>query len=745
MLSAGWVAASAAGDAVRLASPALGLAVDGVDGRLIEFVDRASQHNFAGSAREQGGLWAIELERVGTLTPTNARSFSATPLGNGLTGLRLVWSGFGLARAPGLRVEVTIQLEPGASSSRWHLSLPGLGGNVPLRIRFPRLWNVPEQADEHLAVPEWMGKQAANPRTLLRGAEGPRRFEWAYPGLLSMQCVALSAASGPGLYLACDDATGQLKQFAAFGGGDTGLNFEIVHQPARPGPPGSDDRLPYSVIVGAFKGDWFDAAARYRAWATNQTWAAESRLRRARVPAWVTNTALWVWNRGGSPGVIEPALVLQEALRTPVSVFWHWWHGCAYDAGFPEYLPPREGEAAFRKALARAHEHGVHALVYMNQRLWGMTTASWTNRNAARFAVKTSAGQITPEVYNTFTKTPCASMCLGTAFWRDTYASLATEAFRGLDVDGIYMDQACTSLACYDGTHGHPMGGGTYWMEGFKALAADIRQRCELRGGPALAGEGCGENWLPYLDLMLSLQVSRERYAAPDGWEPIPFFHAVYHGYAVFFGNYASLTRPPYDELWPAQFAPREPLKLLDRKFSRQFYLEQARGFVWGQQPTLANFRPDHLQSRAEELDYVRRLARIHRLARAYLLDGTMLPPPRVTAPVIEQAMSRLSIYAGQQGSVREFRKAVPQVWVAAWRSPDGKAAVAVASLSDQALTPVIELGVTACGLPARGTVRAIRDEGPRRVGTFQATGGVVVLRPKLAPRDAAVFELAHE
>ena len=27
-----------------------------------------------------------------------------------------------------------------------------------------------------------------------------------------------------------------------------------------------------------------------------------------------------------------------------------------------------------------------------------------------------------------------------------------------------------------------------------------------------LAGEGCGEGWLPYLDLMLSLQVSRERY-----------------------------------------------------------------------------------------------------------------------------------------------------------------------------------------------------------------------------------------
>ena len=36
---------------------------------------------------------------------------------------------------------------------------------------------------------------------------------------------------------------------------------------------------------------------------------------------------------------------------------------------------------------------------------------------------------------------------------------------------------------------------------------------------------------------MLALQVSHERYAGPDGWDTIPFFSAVYHGYGVFYGN----------------------------------------------------------------------------------------------------------------------------------------------------------------------------------------------------------------
>ena len=87
--------------------------------------------------------------------------------------------------------------------------------------------------------------------------------------------------------------------------------------------------------------------------------------------------------------------------------------------------------------------------------------------------------QITPEVYNTFMNVPCASMCMGTAFWRTKYAGSATEAVCDLGIDGIYMDQACSSLACYDATRGHPVGGGAWWMQGFQTLAADIREHCE--------------------------------------------------------------------------------------------------------------------------------------------------------------------------------------------------------------------------------------------------------------------------
>src|SRR5688500_19033681 len=114
---------------------------------------------------------------------------------------------------------------------------------------------------------------------------------------------------------------------------------------------------------------------------------------------------------------------------------------------------------------------------------------------------------------------------------------------------------------------------------------------------------------------------------------------------------------PPYDDLWPAEFAPKEPLRLLDPKFSLQFRVEQARAFVWGQQPMIANFRPSHLHERPEEIAYVLRLARLRHATLEYLVHGEFLRPPTIDAPSVDAEFSRLSIYAGQKGALTSFKQ----------------------------------------------------------------------------------------
>jgi uncharacterized protein DUF6259 len=723
----------------------LRIGIDPHDGKLVELVDLGTRQGQVEGDPASGGLWELELlleNRPAMLTPAESKSFQYE-LVEAEQGLRMTWSGFELAGAEQCKVEASVRLQAGEPMSRWRIAVHKPPELALHKIHFPRLFGLSQQENERLAVPVWLGQLATDPRRLLNAPDGRiRRLAWNYPGNLAVQCLAYYGGSGSGFYAACNDTEARRKTFAFRGGQGNRVHFETIHYPENQALDQRSYALPYDTLLGTFQGDWITAAERYRTWATRQHWAQESRLRQGLVPDWILRTGAWIWNRGRSEQVLVPALDFQERLGLPVRVFWHWWHGCAYDIGFPEYLPPREGTESFQRAVASAHDRDVRSMVYMNQRAWGMSARSWGEEGAERFAVKSQDGTVQPEIYNVFTKQALASMCLATPFWRDKYAGLAEQAFRDLGVDAIYMDQACSHRACYDPNHGHPMGGGNSWMEGFRTLSNDIRNRCNADRRIVLAGEGCGEAWLPYLDLMLTLQVSRERYSSPtDSWQVIPFFQAVYHPYAVTYGSYSSLTMPPYDELWPAQFAPKEPLALLDRKFSRQFYLEQARALVWGQQPTLANFQSNHLRQRPEEVEYVMRLAHVRDNARKYLLHGEFLRPPELHLPEVTSDFSRLSIYAGQQQRLVAYQKRHPLALACGWRAPDGDVAIALASIADEPLSLSLTLDPEYYQLAARATLYRIDATGRHLIGPF--ISDAPTLNVELSARDACMLEIS--
>ncbi len=747
LLAPTWLSTSAAAqqatDPIALENRALRIALDSRDGRIVELRDKATNQQFV-TAGDSLGLWVIHVRRgaeSGMLTPANANSFRWSRFG--ASGLQLVWENFSAAGASALRVVATAQLQGATPVSEWRITLEGITGLAVDSVRFPRVTGIPSLgANEELAVPTWMGLRTREPRRLLAGPESKgRRLEWFSPGALSLQMLALYRSGGPGLYAAAYDSLDYRKSFALWGDAQGRAGYEMVHLPEN---PGSIDRyeMAYPAIVGTFSGDWLTAAERYREWGTRQRWARESRLVTGRVPPRVEKTGLWIWNRGRSPNVLEPAAALQAELGLPVSVFWHWWHKGAYDTSFPDYLPPREGAAEFKAAVQTAKDRGLHAIVYMNQRLWCLDTPSWTAEHGERAAVRKSDGSIRTEVYNIFNPLPCATMDVTTQQWRDKYAGIAAEVVRDYGLNGIYMDQAVLSLVCYAPGHGHPIGGGNYWLPGFRTLAEDIRRR-NGDTPTTLAGEGGGENWLANLDLFLTLQVSAERYTEPtSGWEVIPFFQSVYHAYGITYGSYSSLAYPPYDDLWPVESRPATALQPLDRKYRFQFYLEQARSFVWGMQPTIANFLPWQLTERRQEMDYALSLAKLRDRFPEYLLRGTFLRAPELNAPELDVTISRVSIYAGRdRGRVTEYVKKAPAAIAGAWRSPQGKIAINVASISESALTLSVRIDPAVYGLRRGARVWRVDEAAGRRlVGEIGATAAPIAVT--LPPLGAAMFEL---
>ncbi|MGX5819014.1 DUF6259 domain-containing protein [Chitinophaga lutea] len=654
--------------------------------------------------------------------------------------LEMRWKGLPAVKNEQIEVTVLISLRKDAAMSDWHLSVEGLNGlNMP-EVIFPRIAGLQHSASSSLAVPNWMGELLDNPGASLQKAGS--KIESFYPGHLSLQLMALYDKDGPGFYAAADDTAAFRKNFGIKKGGDGNLVYYLINYPAQDAPMRRYS-MPYRAVVGAFNGDWITAAEIYRAWGEKQQWCRDSRLKTGRVADWLQSTALWVWNRGESTEVLDPAIDLKERLGLPVNVLWHWWHGCSYDDGFPEYVPPREGREPFMAQVKKAQQHGVRSLVYMNQIQWGDATASWTARGAERYAAKDETGKTQPHVYNIFTGKSLTSMCIVTDFWRDTYTGLGDSVLNTYGVNGIYMDQTCLTRMCFDPAHGHSLGGGNYWVANSGKLTEQIRARVRNGQQITLSGEGVGEAWMPYVDAFLALQVSRERYAGVHGWQAIPLYQVVYHPYSLAYGNYSSLLTPPYDALWPAEHRPANMLTPLDTSFNRQFLLEQARSFVWGMQPMIANYKPFLATERKAEIDYLLRLAKVRNNCLPYLLHGVFRRPPAMKAPEADFRMSRLSIYAGQKENVTAFNKSYPTIYHSAWSSADGGLGIALASVDARPFRANMRFKAAEYGLGASGKIFVVGEKGKREIGRY--TRGDVQVNYGLAPGEVCMLEIVSK
>ncbi len=731
------------GEVICIKNECLLLGFNSKDGSLRQFDHITELLPLLAETNARNSLWQIDLQTPSGIIPLDIFSASFFRIEKINTqSLKMIWSDFREIDLPDFEVVVSVWLDKNEPVAKWKIYLKGISGREIENVIFPKISSLKDLQQENLAVADWMGYLLKEPREYMR-KNNRNYLNWAYPGHLSMQLLMLYNPEKIGFYLSCNDSLAYRKNFGIGLDSQGYLSCQIDNFPEY--SISLDTYSPnYEAITGIFKGDWITAAEYYRKWAVQQKWARESRLKNNLVPPWIEETALWVWNRGKAQGVLPQAEELKKRLGLPVNVLWHWWHGCPYDEGFPEYFPPRDREALFKNQITKAREQGVKALVYMNQIQWGNATESWEKENASQYTVKKIDGKTITHVYNIFSGKALTTMCMGSSFWRDKYASLAEKAINDYHVGGIYMDQACLGYLCYDPSHNHPQGGGNYWVKGSGELTRKIRSSSRSTDKIALSGEGVSECWLPYLDLFLTLQVSKERYTGVEEWQTIPLFQAVYHPYALSYGSYSSLLSPPYDDLWPKEFVPSDTLQLLNKSFNEQFLMEQAKSFVWGIQPMIANYKDFLATDRKEEIDYLMKVARIRFQGLKYLLHGEFVRAPEIKAPEQEMKISRLSIYAGRETErVTELQGKYPTVYAGAWKSDNGMLGIAIASILDQPFPVKLRFNTESYGLKPTGEVFLIKENGREKIGKYR--NGKINLAIQLSPKDACILEFVSD
>ncbi len=465
--------------------------------------------------------------------------------------------------------------------------------------------------------------------------------EGVYPSATrAMPFIAVSDGSA-GLYLGLEDTQGYpLRLFVGPHKETQAITLGLRHELENMGKT-RHFKTPYSITLIPFEGDWYEAGRIYRRTA-QAVWAKVPPLsEREDIPQWLKDTDLWLVGACEDETTANKDLEFARFFGVPTAAHIYGWHQIPFDDHYPEYFPPKPG---FIEAVAKVQAGGVPVMPYINGRLWDSSTTSWKVEEASQACALNEQGKPYVEVYGS--KVPLSPMCPSTELWKNKITGLVDRLIHECGVKAVYIDQisAAEAKRCFAENHGHPTGGGTYWIQGYR----DLVSRCRAKLGPEnmLTTE---ENADPWNDLLHAFLLVNTR---ANGGEMVPLYPAVYGGRVISFG---------FQYINADDFVNRYPLRL---KLARALVFGSQLGWVGAQILDEPN---------KTEAEFLKSLCQARHASRDAFQYGELL------APVAMENVGTVS-WEEKDGAKENQTAVLSSLWL----TPDGKRKLVVVNVSDE-------------------------------------------------------------
>ena len=594
-----------------------------------------SNHEFIRPSSEAPLLWRLVLrDRTGNEIAIDNTQTASPEFVSQKDSLEMLWRDVAV---PGdgsrLFVRVVCRLGNEDDTAEFRLWVQNESSNFGLwNVHFPAVAPLADSEESQVAV----GRGTWG--MLYRGVE--KRISGEYPShSLPMQFVLVQEGES-GLYLAAHDPRAFFKEFTFEPGGE----FYVATRATDMGVPGSDWEAPYPFALGAYRGDWMNGCKRYRSWVLKEgPWAQKGPLsKRTDVPNSLKNVCAWVIGNGATAEVVPAVKRFAEAIGAPMGVHWYNWHEIPFDHQYPNYFPPKPG---FAEGVKELRDSGVVVMPYINARLWDVANENFAE--ARPYSVKDENLEVTIERYGP--SADLAPMCPTQPFWQEKVAEIIRRLGEECGVNAVYLDQVASAppRVCFDPNHGHPLGSGSWWVDGYREMLTPIKKWATTDGRQVgLTTENDAE---PYMDTLDGLLIWTQR-----SDHEIPMNTAVYSGYTLYFAS--------------------------NRAFEHgdvSYCLCQARDFVWGSQlgwDGTGIVDPPH----KAKLEFLGRLARLRAQARDYLVYGELLE--------VLQPENELPTLSGTWNTPDGDGPVTLQaVQGALWRATDGSLGVLLANADTEA------------------------------------------------------------
>ena len=582
-------------------------------------------------------------------------------------GISFFWEGIDLPHEPAaVDVIVSVDLDRESEASEWRIQVKNRSRRLGLwSSRYPLLPSVilPGQGDLVAPTGVWGG-------SLFKESRDKRLM--TYPSYsCPVQCLAFQRGEA-GLYIAAHDGLASTKFLEVSKEQDMTWDQLAGHA----GVAGAAEAPSYPVVIAAYRGSWWEMARIYRRWAMKQSWTAKGPIAtRDDYPDILNDIALWL-RVSGSPNELSERYYEAKSVREyfekarkrlpdiKLGLHWYEWHRFPFNHSFPEYFPPKPGFYELVKSMV---ESGWAVMPYINGRLWDTGIESFGRARSS--ACKSESGEIFVKYYGS---RGLATQCPYAAYWQKTMGTVCRKLVEEAKVNAIYLDQigSCEPQPCFDPTHGHPVGGGHFWVEGYRRMLTPIKDFCAKRG-VFLTTEDTAEPYMDTIDAFLTCTARHET--------DLPLLPAVYSGYTTYFST------------------PEGEGNSLDT-----FCALQGRDFLWGVQPGRNHWILN--ASQREKLRFHHLLARYRGALKAFLQYGQLVGEPSFTGSIPK--VRHLWRYKGS----RTMR--LPIVMGSFWRARDGRLLLLMINTSRKEQRGSLLLSKQGVDLPKSPLIQEITLEG---------------------------------
>jgi hypothetical protein len=613
-------------------------------------------------------LFSITLRHV--RTGKEVRVQADTGWGEVLCGAQAGGASWGKCQAEGL-AQLTVRARCVARGERdavgWSLRVDNPHEDWSVwRVKFPQIALRAFADDAHVLVPQAAG-------VVKRDAfRKPFHVRGTYPsGWTAMPFAAAYDAGGKtGLYVGAHDPNASTKDILVESNAE---RRQVIIAFDHPAPDMGKGRTGFALSGAAvwrlFRGDWFDACMIYRGWVRKEAkwWPKLSPDGRADTPAWMRELCVWGLLGGAPEGAVKNGRAFADAIGLPTGFHWYSWHQIPFDNDYPHYFPPKEGFRDAVAALQTKSRQPIYVMPYINGRLWdtrdkGAEDFEFT-KLARAAATKDEKGEPRTETYGSKeadgTPVRLAAMCPATKLWQDRVSGIVLRLMKEYGCKAVYVDQiaAAQPRLCFDASHGHPLGGGGWWVEAYGRLLERLRR--DMPAGCMLTTECNAEPYVKWFDGYLTWHWQYDGQVAA--------FPAVYGGAIQMFGR--AYRGGPTKDL------------ALRMKAGQQLCFGEQIGWI---DAGIANQKASAA--------FLRQVAHLRYHLRRYFHAGQMARPPKLVGDVP-------TVTADWQWS-GVWPVTTDAVMTGAWELPAArKLALIFVNVSDQPVTARVAFDAAAYGL----------------------------------------------